>query len=969
MAAALALLIILPVWASEGQKASEDLAVGVTANDSTADDPTVDADTEATRLGAVLYVSNQRDAHNRVVVQVQNADINELGTGPQGAANDLPVERAYVQVRAGRGSTKHIRLSDVTGTVNADFSVVSQETNARDQLSAAQETALAAAITTAISGLTDAAAIAAATAGAIEDAIEAAAAREIEANDGDTITITAGEDVVQVVVDGAPPVISAISPDDGLLQSARSVTFGFIVTDEASGLRTDKEDGDPNADVDGDGVTSEPLSVAGGGAVDITLTLDGRATESRGSENWTELDSNRSYSVDFTRAALSEGTHEWSISATDRAGNTFQTDAEDGNFDDNDVQIFDPFEFDVDNTGPSVTVAHAGIGFDFDEGDNGGEVKDSSSIMIVFEDEEALDPDTIEVGDFDVVGHDVIEAIHPNQRRSVDRGSILVDEAEVVQVGVPGDPNYVAPVDAVEADDDDTCESHTGFTEFAEDRLVGADQVVCLNTRVRVYLVLSGPLDDDETPEVQILGGAIRDLAGNGSTSYEEDASDKIAPTLTVNASGDVETTGRPLTTDEITVAVTSGERLKRAPQAWLVTLAADGTIDSVGTAQSLTSDGTNAWESDFDISSSNGVRAVIVQGEDRQGNITTTVGWEGDGARPVNGDDLTLADLDDAGLLVEFDSNIDKAEPEGVEISPDPDVDDSDLETESMNPFIKLTFTEGTENTIDGENRITQDDERTNFDAYDAVTITSITLDGDDASAGLAEIDDGEFNLSLLGLALGEHEIKYTAEDAAGNSVDGKFKFEVLARSAYEVSLRPGWNLVSVPANPADPAIDAVLPGDHPATQALAYQSGEWVSAIRDSETGGWIGTLTDIGAGYGYFILTNSFDPLETLIPEADPTTLLPIVPVVSGWNLLGVVDIDQVDQGEDDAQIDADTYLTSIDWTVAYGFDTTTGRWQKITTDSDNACGDAANLQPCMENGSGYWVWSETQGTLVP
>ena len=103
------------------------------------------------------------------------------------------------------------------------------------------------------------------------------------------------------------------------------------------------------------------------------------------------------------------------------------------------------------------------------------------------------------------------------------------------------------------------------------------------------------------------------------------------------------------------------------------------------------------------------------------------------------------------------------------------------------------------------------------------------------------------------------------------------------------------------MPADPTDPAIGSVLPDDHPASQVLSFQNSEWVTAIRDTETGAWTGTLTEIEAGYGYFVQTNSFDPVETLIPEADPTSRLPVVSVVSGWNMLGVVDVGQRDAGE--------------------------------------------------------------------
>ena len=60
--------------------------------------------------------------------------------------------------------------------------------------------------------------------------------------------------------------------------------------------------------------------------------------------------------------------------------------------------------------------------------------------------------------------------------------------------------------------------------------------------------------------------------------------------------------------------------------------------------------------------------------------------------------DTLNLAKLDAAGLLVEFDADHRRGH---IEISPVARTQDGEPKTESMNPFIELTFSEDTENPV----------------------------------------------------------------------------------------------------------------------------------------------------------------------------------------------------------------------------------------------------------------------------
>ena len=99
-------------------------------------------------------------------------------------------------------------------------------------------------------------------------------------------------------------------------------------------------------------------------------------------------------------------------------------------------------------------------------------------------------------------------------------------------------------------------------------------------------------------------------------------------------------------------------------------------------------------------------------------------------------------------------------------------------------------------------------------------VELTAVTLDDEDVSDVVVRVSSAGFDLALYDLAVGDHILEFTGTDTAGNAVTQEVKFEVLPRSAYSISLRPGWNLVSSPGRAeVDTAIDSVLarrpPGD----------------------------------------------------------------------------------------------------------------------------------------------------------
>ena len=546
-----------------------------------------------------------------------------------------------------------------------------------------------------------------------------------------------------------------------------------------------------------------------------------------------------------------------------------------------------------------------------------------------------------------------------------------------------------------------------------------------------MYLKLDAELGSAETPTIQILGGAVTDLAGNQNAPPQNVRSkDKIPAGLTITVTSSDSSSGRTVATVDgtFTITVDADEPLRRTPILYFTGFGVTGEHDdenkagiehgadlgtytlpkglkvspsAAGTAVSALEiiERDRAWTGDYDADSSSAfddgtnVFAVLIWSEDLQRNAGSSAGWTSTGEIAgdlVAGDTLDLAALDDAGLLIEIDRGI--ARPE-EKVLPSLDKDNTDV-TESANPYLQLKFNESKENTATltflGTPEVTANppvvaveaaegdptiatftglkagSDTTNLDAHKKITLTAVTLDGEDVSdsvgPGLSTSGD-KFVIALRNLSAGDHTLAYSAVDEAGNEEDFEFEFEVKAHAAYEVDIRPGWNLISLPGTPVDSSIGDVMGADLDAAIVLGYQNGAWVSAIRNA--GEWQGTLTEIVGGYGYWVQTTVFETISAVIPSADPTDVLPTVPVIAGWNLLGVVDISQgIQDSEPIGKEEADDYFVSIDWRVGYYFDNEANDWQKIIPGADP---DGEELE--IVNGKGYWIWSIRPGKLVP
>ena len=576
---------------------------------------------------------------------------------------------------------------------------------------------------------------------------------------------------------------------------------------------------------------------------------------------------------------------------------------------------------------------------------------------------------------------DAVAPIEPTTAEPDDCTILAVDDLSSTNVELCGEwVEYRAEKALFEAGEDAKEAADAAHTQAVKDFNNAANPGTEINAtsgtsddrirepRSRVYIELSEDLPSDAKPDVVVVGGAVHDLAGNTNAADTIEAMDWIAPGLTVTVTGTAN--DRPVANDDgsFTIDVRSDEDLARRPKVYFVSVMPTGlnddedgyeyTIATASEANSITQqEDENHWAKTYKVDSpdfegfSNQLVGVVILADDEDDNSGATAGWSPGSHRKAappmddntdtadmnEGDDIDVGKLDGAGLLIELDDQFNGNEAPVGTVTPRSDADGE--ETESANPFVRLSFSDE-----DGEYDACPEDADGNSDcasgadaaedSHDTVTVTAITLNGDDVLGNLNRVNATDFSLVTRDLAVDTHEVTYTAEDDAGNEYDGEFTFEVKERQPYEIAVSPGWNLISLPATPIEPGIADVLSGNQYISPVLGYQQGDWITAVRE-EDGTWRGRLTEIVGGYGYWVHARTFESVETMLAEVDQAQTLPTVPVTAGWNLLGVLDIFQNDEGEapgetvtdetDDTTTvgdgEADNYFSSIPWRVAY------------------------------------------------
>ena len=516
----------------------------------------------------------------------------------------------------------------------------------------------------------------------------------------------------------------------------------------------------------------------------------------------------------------------------------------------------------------------------------------------------------------------------------------------------------------------------------------------------KVYLMLEETLAPNATPKVDLAAGqSVSDLAGNESTDRRLEGielHDGILPTFTIELSGgsglneDVDGEGSSELTNKsagIDISISANEAIQGAPDFVVVcsnlswdnkaannvdeylkqrtgtktstafkaakpndahteapdpgetdnrTLCGDAGYFSVS-PQGAHSRSGNRWAFDWaegtgDEELEDGKLYVIVWGRDRSSYM--------EGANRVyNYSAAKTSFVYDTDLKSAWDDKDPAEQQKERELIPanGEDVFES-------RPFVLLDF----------------GDENTNVD------VTLFEVDDVDHVADLQKLEDNEFVWWPDPLAFGTYKVKVEANDAANNTGEHTYNFSVKQRAPFVLDLLAGWNSISFPANPTDRALHAVFTNSA-VDQVVGWNVTEPVSPwrIATRQDGVWTtsddyATLNDVEARYGYWVHSTGFVTQAVhLAGKGDRSTdgqpNPANIPTDSGWNFVGVVDVDgdqtQDDSGEtlrdsNNTPITAGAYLG--DYVRAYTWDHVNNTWDVLKNDES------------ITIGSGVWVF---------
>ena len=494
--------------------------------------------------------------------------------------------------------------------------------------------------------------------------------------------------------------------------------------------------------------------------------------------------------------------------------------------------------------------------------------------------------------------------------------------------------------------------------------------------RRSVFLTVPA-LAPDAAPRVEIVGEVLDDGGNAILVGTTGDAVDLIAPALTV-------TIVNNHTQGDVTLNVVSDEQIIATTPArnfFLCVTEAGGSLDCDDANFSLTPSTTTTVIRDrqewrFDLRGlALGRYNVRMTGRDAAGN---------EGAAGV------LANVSTAGAAVSFE--IDTALPAPVSTNPVGAATATERE-----PFvIEIDWTsEGPPGTADYVG-----------DTHSSVTLTKAVLDAGTANERdvLAQSStrlNRRFSITVTNIGVGAHTLTFNGQDEVGNTraADETLTFTVEPRPAFDLTLTPGLNLVSIPGNPTNPDINAVFSGINEVNLVFTREGDQWLSALRTG-TGDLVplssAPLATIDARHAYWVRSDATVTVSIDIPTQGAQQILPTIPVVGGqWNLVPVVSILPLGSGVDEVQqgtkLTGDAYL-STNWSRAFTFDR--GQWFSVRKgavpqcDNPGAAGgtgvcntsgglpagqaftvSTTDLTDGVQIGRGYWVFFTANDTLVP
>ena len=820
-------------------------------------------------------------------------------------------------------------------------------------------------------------------------------------------------------VENEPPEISNLAPEHEDAFDDADVDYAFSVTDDNSGLPEpeDLEDKDGDADytpvvglvsdtqcvIDDpdDGILDRSIHIHESEYLDCgDNKQDGEYIASEGGYGFAPIrddkdfdETSDGFDVETTLVLVENDIFYVTFIACDRAGNCASYDP-DGN--DDDVELA---EITIDTELPEFVEARTGV--KWDTGDNEYD-DDRSFIQVIFDDLTPLNDETVEVDDFVVEGH-TIKAVYVYSPDGEDT--------------LWGDENSDGTLNE---DTDPTRYANGGPNSEWGDR--GA---LYRKINRTVFLELEDELLADETPDVTVVPNGVEDKAGNEQDDGDVEAKDWIAPRFTIvsivaadtpeGASNQLAGDG-----DEVTVMVTSDERLDQTRPTVTVTYVDASMVDTKGTAVCGTDGKRKRGEITMNTAGDTSAKCAdnsLATGADLNNHIEkiTNTEWvvtvtepkatgyynfhikgadrspkKNEGSEGVSSSSIVTKFFDSDG-----DVNADDAVFWEADINlPNPNirvsgvaVTDNEASVEFRSPlFVEIDFTVDHWIETDCDDVDTDDlmancmNENSEYaeDNFDDVVVTMFQLDGVDLTDSVKTTDSQTFLVSLESVSVGDHTVLIQASDQAGNILGDTLEidFEVNDRDPFEKRLSPGWNLVSLPGEPADSRIASVFGSDVEVRTVYTYDPvipGGWMVAVRETLESDWQGDLTEIDGQHGYWVLSDAIQDWEVSIPRlaggvAGTGTPIqpPVIPLYAGWNLIPVTDISGDGTGVD--TVSAVVYLQSLEAGVeaarVLGFNTIRNQWETVLDPSPGMM-----MNNTLDIGAGYWIFVREATSLVP
>jgi len=799
---------------------------------------------------------------------------------------------------------------------------------------------------------------------------------ELWVQDGDALDVTyyaadgtTAIDSTSVTIDDAKPTVSGQVPADGSITSGTAPQITFVIEDTGSGLSTTKPEDNVTLKINTCEVADSELffNSLSSSRFDIRFSSALGVKWSDAATGGCAARTGGGFGIDSTSLTpLTAGTvhgakFNWQITATDAAGN-FKT-----------VTGTD-LELTIDSISPDMLQGVAGQGWD----STGKKDKNqSNSIKLIFS--ESLDETTVAIGDFSldtgsiasvlVAGDGAAEGTLVYLTTNADLAPSAKPKVEIIGSVSDRAGNTLKPAagktvaDTVTATDgvNPTLSSvafaasllakagTAGITFAADENLTGNDKTLLAQCSCGI-VTGDGDLISDKL-------AVTLSTPNTGSATFKQTAYPNSGAYGVMlqgrDANGNLGWVGAVTKTSENVSSQITADIAAGAP--FTVNLANWPIADSDG-------DGTLADEFSVELNGSSNVAVATLIDWSENEKVTLTITPAIPGATAGTTVKVTYKYVDAAQVV-----QVDTLAPTVAAFSPA-----DGAATENSSPFISVKW----------------DEDEYAGDTHKTVTLTKATLTQPDATivdiiASMNSTDQKTFFYRpVAALTLGEYKLTVSAVDAAGNTAtDKSSKFEVKERAKKKITLLPGWNLVSVPGTPSNTDINAVITVPEIDT-VLSYDTttpGGWLTAIRDTESGKLVGTLTDITATRAYWVHTTNDSPIEVDIAGVGAGTaqLPPALSLARGWNLVPAVSLDP-----DFTSVDKDTYLSGLKWSKGYSYDRQLSRFVSfvpVTAPVADSCKvegsktahivTAADPGNCIDFGFGYWVYLTESGVLIP